>query len=170
MQFRIAMSCIFFVGCAGTTAFGNDFFGSHWLDSCVPDCIRKYCCDDYCPKKEPCVCAPLCFRCDDYCPKRLPCVCAPLSYRCDDYCPKCLPKVCCAPNCQHLQCGPPRCGQCNSGCSTSGNCCELAKNPGSKNARVHDDKAAEPARPKSLPQPKASLLRWVSISRPSKSK
>ena len=71
----------------------------------VPDCIGKWCRDDYCPKREPCVDVSLCFGRDDYCIKKAPFVCAPLSLRCDDYCKKCPPKVCRAPLSQYLKCG-----------------------------------------------------------------
>jgi hypothetical protein len=71
----------------------------------VPDCIGKWCRDDYCPKQEPCVDVSLCFGCDDYRGKKAPCVCAPLSVRCDDYCKKCPPKVCRGPLGQYLRCG-----------------------------------------------------------------
>jgi hypothetical protein len=82
----------------------------------VPDCIGKWCCDDYRPKNEPCVCVPLRFGCDDYCAKKVPCVRAPLCFGCDDYRKKCLPKVCTKPLYQFLRCGPSRvqcgCGDC----------------------------------------------------------
>jgi hypothetical protein len=71
----------------------------------VPDCIGKWCRDDYCPKQEPCVDVSLCFGCDDYRGKKAPCVCAPLRVRCDDYCKKCPPKVCRGPLGQYLRCG-----------------------------------------------------------------
>lgn len=74
----------------------------------VPDCVGKWCCPDYCPKTEPCVCVPLNFCCDDYCPKQEPCVCVPLNFCRDDYCPKCPPKACSPPLCENLKCGPPR--------------------------------------------------------------
>jgi hypothetical protein len=81
----------------------------HHLFGCpVPDCIGKWCPDDYCSKKEPCVCIPLCFGCDDYCSKKPPCVCAPLCFGCDDYCKKCPPKACSGPLCQFLRCGSSR--------------------------------------------------------------
>ena len=76
----------------------------------VPDCIGKWCRDDYCRKDAPCVGVPLCFGCDDYCPKKAPCVCVPLGFCCDDYCKKCPPAVCRQPLCEYLKCGPPPCG------------------------------------------------------------
>lgn len=75
----------------------------------VPNCAGKMCCDDYCPKREPCVGVSLCFRCDDYCAKKVPCVRAPLCFGCDDYCKKCPPKVCNTPRCQFLKCGSTQC-------------------------------------------------------------
>ena len=75
------------------------------LGGCRVDCVRKWCCDDYCPKKEPSVCVPLKYACDDYCPKQEPCVCVPLKFCGDDYCQKCLPPVC-LPNRQPLKCVP----------------------------------------------------------------
>jgi hypothetical protein len=71
----------------------------------VPDCIGRWCPDDYCAKKAPCVSVPLCFGCDDYCSKQASCVSVPLCFTCDDYCPKCPPKVCNGLLCQNLQCG-----------------------------------------------------------------
>lgn len=70
------------------------------LKTCpVPNCIGRWRCDDYCAKKAPCVCVPMCFRCDDYCPKKAPCVCIPMCFRCDDYCKKCVPRACSSPRC-----------------------------------------------------------------------
>jgi hypothetical protein len=78
----------------------------HYLPWCpAPDCIGKWCPDDYCPKKEPCVGVSLRFGCDDYCGKKAPCVCAPLRFCCDDYCKKCPPKVCSGPLGRYLRCG-----------------------------------------------------------------
>ena len=89
----------------------------------VPDCIGKWCCDDYRPKCLPCVKVPLCFGCDDYCGKRMPQVCVPLCLGYDDYCRKCPPTVCkppllhtlrCVPfrsSCQCKKCEPVRCDQ-----------------------------------------------------------
>ena len=89
----------------------------------VPDCIGKWCCDDYRPKCLPFVKVPFCFGCDDYCSKRLPQVCVPLCFGCDDYCNKCLPPVCkppllhtlrCIPfrsSCQCIKCVSPACDQ-----------------------------------------------------------
>ena len=113
--------------CLLTTASAGDF--GHKLLGCpVPDCIGKWCCDDYCPKNAPGACVPLCFRCDDYCPKKVPCVCAPLRFGCDDYCKKRLPKVCSTPRCQSsLRCGPPaRCSDCG-GSNCNGHLASNAK-------------------------------------------
>ena len=112
-----AMACVLFILGVHTTSFAVDLFDSHRHKSCVPDCIRKYCCDDYCPKAEPWVCAPLRFCCDDYCAKQQPRICAPLNFCCDDYCSKCPPSLCCSPLWQNLQCTPMR--NCSSpGCTS----------------------------------------------------
>ncbi len=77
---------------------------------CVPNCIAKWCCDDYRPKCEPGVCGVKQFCCDDYCPKCEPCVRGVKRFCCDDYLPKCMPKVCaqpCGPNAHNLKCGTP---------------------------------------------------------------
>ena len=70
----------------------------------VPDCIGKWCCDDYRAKCPPCVKVPLCFGCDDYCRKPSPRVCVPLCFRCDDYCRKCPPPVCRPPLLSSVPC------------------------------------------------------------------
>jgi len=85
----------------------------------VPDCIGKWCCDDYQSKCLPCVKVPLCFGCDNYCRKSLPRICAPLCFTCDDYCRKCQPPVCRPPLLATLQCAPQRAsGRC-SACATA---------------------------------------------------
>ena len=78
----------------------------------VPDCIGKWCCDDYRSKRLPCVKVPLCFGCDDYCRKSMPRVCTPLCFTCDDYCKKCQPPVCRPPLLSTLRCvsGREACG------------------------------------------------------------
>lgn len=63
------------------------------------DCVGRWCCDDYCPKKAPCVCVPLCFTCDDYCKKCEPCTNVCFGSCCDNYCKKCPPVVCSRPAC-----------------------------------------------------------------------
>lgn len=70
-----------------------------------PDCIGKYCCDDYCVKPLPAVCPVKCFCCDDYCPKPLPCIYPVKCFVCDDYCPKPLPCFIC-PKCNDYKCVP----------------------------------------------------------------
>ena len=101
----------------------------------VPDCVGKWCCDDYCPKQEPCVCVPLNFCCDDYCQKQEPCVCVPLNFCCDDYCPKCPPRACSPSLCENLKCGPPRaCASCTAGAACTS--CETAIAGGLQNKRV----------------------------------
>jgi hypothetical protein len=83
----------------------------------VPDCIGKWCRDDYCAKKVPCAAVPLCFGRDDYCSKKAPCVSVPLCFGCDNYRRKCLPKVCSRPLGQFLKFGSSaqscRCAKCN---------------------------------------------------------
>ena len=100
---RLAVFLICVFSCL-TASAGNPL---HRLFDCqaVPDCVGRWCPDDYCSKKEPCVCVPLRFQCDDYCSKKEPCVCPGLRFTCDDYCNKCLPKVCSSPRCDALGCG-----------------------------------------------------------------
>lgn len=86
----------------------------------VPDCIGKWCCDDYTPKCLPCVQVPLCFGCDDYCRKPMPRVCAPLCFTCDDYCKKCQPPVCRPPLLGNLSCVPERRGCACDSCQPTG--------------------------------------------------
>ena len=93
------------LSCCLTTASAAEPY--HKLFGCpVPDCIGKWCRDDYCAKNEPCTSVPLCLQCDDYCSKKAPCVRVPLCFGCDDYRKKCLPKVCSPPRCEDLRCGP----------------------------------------------------------------
>ena len=103
---------------AADTALAIDWSlgGPFRLRNRVPDCIGRYCRDDYCPKPLPPVCPPKCFTCDDYCPKRLPCIFHVKRFCCDDYCPKCLPRICCPPP-PGLKCGP---AGCRHGCQTAG--------------------------------------------------
>ena len=107
-RFVVFLSCA--ISCL-TASAGNPL---HRLFDCqgVPDCVGRWCPDDYCSKQEPCVCVPLRFQCDDYCSKKEPCICPGLHFTCDDYCKKCLPKVCSSPRCDVLNCG--------SRCCTSG--------------------------------------------------
>ena len=73
---------------------------------CWPDCVGKFCCDDYCPKPPPCAKRVKCFRCPDYCSKYAPC---PISVKrggCPDYCRKPVPCLTCPPPCIDLQCLP----------------------------------------------------------------
>ena len=125
----------------------------------VPDCIGKWCCDDYQAKCLPCVKVPFCFGCDDYCRKSLPRVCAPLCFSCDDYCKKCPPPVCRPPLLATLRCVPQRasCG-CNvcatEGCDQATVTGKVASEPLVTTARVVNEaisvaaaaKAAEPLR------------------------
>jgi hypothetical protein len=72
----------------------------------IPDCIRKWCCDDYCPKPLPCPVPVQCFSSDCYRAKLLPCPVAVKRFSCDDYCLKPFPSICCPPS-QFLTCAPP---------------------------------------------------------------
>ena len=94
--------------------------GRKFLGCPVPDCIGKWCCDDYTAKSFPCVKVPLCFGCNDYCRKSMPRVCAPLCFTCDDYCKKCLPPACRPPLLSTLRCVPNRASCGCSTCSTGG--------------------------------------------------
>ena len=73
----------------------------------VPDCIGKYCCDDYHRKPLPCPPPKVCLECPDYCGKPLPCVPPVKAFCCDDFCPKPLPPLCCGPI-QPLHCAADR--------------------------------------------------------------
>jgi len=93
------------------------FDGCRWSFPSLCDQWRQrkcWCCDDYCPKKLPCI-GPTAKGCvDDYCPKKLPCV-PPNPKGCvDDYCRKTCPIV--LPNqCEPwYTCGPAKaaCAQC----------------------------------------------------------
>lgn len=92
----------------------------------VPDCVGKWCCDDYCSKAQPCIQTPLRLCCDDYCRKILPCLKIPLCFGCDDYCRKCTPPIC-SPQCTELQCV--RAGRCN---------CRRATFSNAESTRVED--------------------------------
>ena len=88
---------------------------------CWPDCIKKTCCDDYCPKPIPCVPRICCFGCDDYMYKCEPCVKRMCCFGCDDYCPKCEPVIRCAP-CTNLKCVPTEPPGCGCGCGQATPC------------------------------------------------
>ncbi len=81
----------------------------HGHSKCWPDCVGKFCCDDYCAKPLPCL--PLGktrFDCDDYCRKPIPCQPAGKTTTfCDEYCRKPLPPVCYAGG-KNLSCIPNR--------------------------------------------------------------
>lgn len=76
--------------------------------NCWPDCLGKYCCDDYHPKPLPCAAGVQCFECPDFCRKPFPCL-PPVktAFRCDDFCPKPLPPIC-GPSPKNLRCIPSR--------------------------------------------------------------
>lgn len=60
-----------------------------------PDVLLRACCDDYCPKRPPCIpCYNRCCGCDDYCGKRSPCIPCYQGGSCDCYCPKPCPELC----------------------------------------------------------------------------
>ena len=65
-----------------------------WGKTCVPECVRKYCCDDYRSKTLPCTRDVKTKCCDDYCEKPIPCV-REVCTVCNDYRSKCQPKVPC---------------------------------------------------------------------------
>jgi hypothetical protein len=151
-----------------STAMAGDLL--HSLIGCgVPDCVGKWCCDDYCGKKEPCVCVPLSFCCDDYCPKKEPCVCVPLNFCCDDYCPKCPPKACSPPLCENLKCNPPRvCASCTAGSASS---CDCAAVDGRRNERDRGDAEVKVARAKVTSSEQRSLWgRLISYRKPNDAK
>jgi hypothetical protein len=148
------------------------FAGDSWhrlIGGSVPDCVGKWCCDDYCGKREPCVCAPLSFCCDDYCPKKEPCVGAPLNFCCDDYRCKCLPRVCSPPLFEFLKCGPPKC---SASCAPGGHLprdrcvTEAATDAGRNAALASSGIAADPPNPKDHARDKASFPRRVSLRLP----
>ena len=65
-----------------------------WGKTYVPECVRKYCCDDYRPKTVPCTRGVKTKCCDHYCGKPIPCV-REVCTVCNDYRAKCQPKVPC---------------------------------------------------------------------------
>ena len=73
------------------------------VSKCVPDCVGKYCCDDYHRKPLPCTKTIECFTCPDYCRKPLPCIPPVKCFDCPDYCPKPLPPIYCPPT-KDLRC------------------------------------------------------------------
>jgi len=78
----------------------------HW--KCWPDCVGKYCCDDYRPKPKPCAVGVKCFDCPDYCPKPFPCSTpGKASFCCDDFCRKPLPPHC-RTSSKNFRCVPSR--------------------------------------------------------------
>lgn len=70
------------------TANAGDGCEAIWAGYCWPDCIKKYCCDDYQPKCLPPVKPVSCYTCDDYCQKPIPCAQPVGCYVWDDYCKK----------------------------------------------------------------------------------
>lgn len=93
-----------------TLAQAQAFEPFAWLSGhtrCRPNCVGKFCCDDYDGKPLPCAVGANCFECADYCAKPRPCLPAGNSFCCDDFCPKPLPPICCA-NAKQLRCVPNR--------------------------------------------------------------
>jgi len=94
-------------GLAGAQAFEP----LTWLSGhakCWPNCVGKFCCDDYDGKPLPCAVGANCFDCADYCPKPLPCLPAvKAAFCCDDFCPKPLPPTCYT-TAKNLRCVPSR--------------------------------------------------------------
>lgn len=76
---------------------------------CWPDCVGKFCCDDYCAKPLPCLpVGKMGFACDDYCRQPLPCPpFGKTGFCCDDYCRKPQPPPCFAGG-KDLHCIPNR--------------------------------------------------------------
>jgi len=87
-----------------------------WGKTCVPDCVRKYCCDDYRSKSVPCTRRVMTKCCDNYCGKPTPCV-REICTVCNDYCSKCPPKVSCPA--RDLKCNEGyACDRCESSASS----------------------------------------------------
>jgi hypothetical protein len=60
-----------------------------------PDALLRACCDDYCPKRPPCIpCFNRCCGCDDYSGKPEPCIACYRGGCLDCYCPKPCPNLC----------------------------------------------------------------------------
>jgi hypothetical protein len=136
----------------------------------VPDCVGKWCCPDYCPKQEPCVCVPLRFGCDDYCSKKEPCVCAPLAFCCDDYCAKCPPQVCSPLLCEFLKCSPAQgCAACDTDIPCDACAAAVSRRDGGRPPAKHVPRMAQ-SRKQAFAET-VNVLRWVSFPRgPAKEK
>ena len=92
--------------CTPSTSKAQDTLHDMKHGICIPDCIKEWCCDDYCSKPVPCPVPVKCFGYDCYHPKQLPCPAYVKCFRCDDYCRKPLPSVCC-PTGYAMKCMPP---------------------------------------------------------------
>jgi hypothetical protein len=99
---RLLPLTVLFLACSTANLASGGVFGCK-VD--VPDCIGKYCCDDYCGKPLPSTRGVCCFGCNDYCGKPLPSARGVCCFGCNDSCKKCLPQVTC----------PQRKLTCNSG-------------------------------------------------------
>ncbi|HAY79634.1 MAG TPA: hypothetical protein DCY79_07495 [Planctomycetaceae bacterium] len=105
MHLRRLILLIAMSGVCTTPAVAGDLLHA-WHPARVCDCIGKWCCPDYCPKRAPCATAPCKTTCDNYCAKPAPGICATITLGCDDYCPKCPPRPCRTPLCAWLKCRP----------------------------------------------------------------
>jgi hypothetical protein len=106
MKFRSVYFALLLTALATTQAAAVDLGLLFACHSCYwPQCIQQTCCDDYCPKPEPCVPKVSRFGCDDYRPKCEPCTPPVRCFGCDDYCPKCAPVIRCRPT-PDLKCVP----------------------------------------------------------------
>jgi hypothetical protein len=77
---------------------------------CVPDCVKKRCCDDYCSKSIPKTPCAKMSCCDNYCAKPVPCPKCIKKSCCDDYCRKPLPCAKCPPGgADKLKCSASMC-------------------------------------------------------------
>jgi hypothetical protein len=104
---RLLPLAILLLGCSTANRASGEIFDCK-VD--VPDCVQKYCCDDYCPKSMPCAKPARPGCCDKYCGKPLPCTREICCFGCDDYDVKCTPVVICP--CLKLSC--PRGSDCQS--------------------------------------------------------
>ena len=57
MKWRTLLSLLVIMNVRTSIADAGNFWRNLGLQHCRIDCVGKWCCDDYCPKPEPCVCA-----------------------------------------------------------------------------------------------------------------
>ena len=162
---NLTLACFLSGAICSSTLAGDPMF--HLVTSCVPDCVGKWCCPDYCPKDEPCFCKSIKYCCDDYCPKQEPCVCAPLRFCCDDYCPKCPPAPCGHTSCESLKCGPPSCPSTlnSTGLTSTGGSKRKPQSADRHKIAVDVRKRSGPKKPRSSP---GLGLPWRLVTSPSK--